>query len=116
MSNWSPPADWNPSAPSEAASDYDGIFSWSGESHAFTLGFGIGITGEQELILGFAGYTVAGTKVNFDFRDNEQLRQVVKEPAYALGGLIVGVFANRLTLGEPVHETLLALLRAVGVM
>ena len=110
------PEGWNPAAPKESATEFNGVFSWAGESHAFTLGFGIGIAGERELMVGFAGYAVAGGKANFEVGDDAHLRQVVEEPAYALGGLALGYVANRVALGQPIHEALLALLTGLGVM
>lgn len=109
------PDDWNPAAASEGKTDFNGVFSWAGESHAFTIGFGVGLTGEQSMMVGFAGYAVAGAKSQFEVSKDAHIRQVATEPAYALGGMVLGYIANLVSLGKPIHEYLLALLAAAGV-
>jgi hypothetical protein len=110
------PDGWNPDAASEEETEFDGVFSWAGESHAFAIGFGVGITGSTELMVALAGFTIAGEKAKFDMTDEPHMKHAVKEPAYALSGLALGYMMNLITLGEPAHESILGLLSATGVM
>lgn len=93
------PDEWNPAAPSESSTDFDGLFSWAGESHAFAIGFGVGLTADPTLMTAFVGYALADMKVRYDFTDDPHVRQVTEEPAYALGGMAIGYIVNTRLIG-----------------
>lgn len=92
--------EWNPAAPSEQASAFDGPFSWAGETHAFVAGVGVGLTGQPALITALVGYAVADVKIKKDLSDDIHIRQIAEEPAYAIAGVLIGLLINRMALSQ----------------
>lgn len=95
------PDEWDPAAPSEDSREYDGVFSWAGESHAFIIGLVLGFIGAKELMVALAGFALGGAKAEYNFSNDPHVRQVAEEPAYALSGLAVGFVLNLLIIGKP---------------
>ena len=80
-------------APSEQASDRDGAFSYHAETHAFAVGAGVAwialVTGNLQLL----GLVVPAITTGLRAKDGDYgmiLTDVVQEPHYALGGLLLG--------------------------
>jgi len=90
--------DWLTGADAEHERDSqrDGAFSYSKENHAFVLGLGAGLltglTGRRDLAV-----VVAAVALGVRAAPTGRLKQLRKEPWYALGGLILGFLAGLLT-------------------
>lgn len=96
----------DPSAPSEEDTEYDGFLSYAAEWHALTIGMGVGLTAALLFALGFVDlavlittaivFTALGMELE-DYvltkkldLDRKVVRDVSKEPWYAIGGVIIG--------------------------
>lgn len=87
--------------PTEADSERDGFLSYKSESHAagmgIAAGFYYGAEGNTRLLsLVYTG-AVYGTAKEKNGQRGRIWRDIVKEPHYALGGVIVGVLLGILT-------------------
>lgn len=106
-------------APSESDSARDGVLSYSAEVHALALGLGAGVVTALLLVLGHrelsalpavavVGWALGIRKVPKGA--DSHVRDVAREPAYAVGGVAVGVvvvLALAAVLGAPMPLLLL---------
>jgi len=82
-----------PISKTESGWRYDGPFSTYPEWHSFTLGLAAGLTGNEVLIgtaVAFATGNGARKKT-----DDQHWRDVATEPAYACGGIALGLLFAR---------------------
>lgn len=99
--------EWEPTAGRESASDYNGLFSWAGESHPFIICLALGLLGEMSLMVAVAGYAIRGAESEHKLSDDNHIRQIAMEPAYAMGGLAIGYLINRMARIGPVVQGLI---------
>lgn len=81
----------------EEETERDGFLSYSGEWHALTIGFGMGFYAPWELQTAFVGAVIARNKQqiqNHQFNQSGHMKDAKKEPAYTIGGLVVGNIAK----------------------
>lgn len=77
------------SRPTEESHEYDGVLSYADEWHALVLGLGVGITGNLALVSAVVSYALGRGSGSLDTSD-PHVRDVAEEPAYAIGGMVVG--------------------------
>jgi len=90
---------WDPDAPTESDSEYDGVLSYATEYHALAVGGVAGLCGAltygtpmQPAGLGLmiaVAATALGVKTSKRLRSALAAREVTKEPWYAVGGLVL---------------------------
>lgn len=88
-------------APTEAASDRNGLFSYAGEVHAFLLGVAAGYAAASldrpevagavmATALGYGGYRQVLKRSGVASKGESAVGEIEREPWYAIGGTIVG--------------------------
>lgn len=82
-------------APTEADSQRDGVLSYALEWHALIMGLGAGLASglaqRPELLV-----LVVGVALGIKAAPTKKLRQLKREPWYAIGGTLIG-YATTLT-------------------
>ena len=81
-------------AASEGSYDFDGGFSYHAESHAFGVGFGVGVTAAATNEYKPAGIIVSiifGLDRGSALSDGKIAQDIRQEPHYALFGLALGI-------------------------
>ena len=80
---------WDPDAPTESDSEYDGFGSYSSEWHAMGIGFAVGFASVMPIprlkrfVFGVVGLKGETTR-------SKAMREARKESWYALGAVIAG--------------------------
>lgn len=81
-------------SPSEADTTRDGAFSYKSETHAAGLGIAAGwyygATGQTQLLSLVYAAAVYGRVVGEEGQRRRLIKDVVREPHYALGAVVVG--------------------------
>ncbi|WP_323192859.1 hypothetical protein [Halostella sp. PRR32] len=96
------------SQPSEAAGEYDGVLSHVTEVHALLIGlasgFAAGVAGSPEMAAAVAaaaiGIQIPGLTAA-KFRGKKALREIRKEPWYAVGGTPIGYLVAMVATSLP---------------
>lgn len=82
-----------PTGEFEEDTERDGLLSYSVEVHVFAFGASVGLaaasTGDMQLVMGLVGLALGIGRLQQPFTKTVR-EQVVKEPAYALGGAALG--------------------------
>ena len=101
-----------PDAGSEEDTERDGFLSYAGEWHALILGIGVGLTGSMALVGLFTAWVLGkchlvellygGVKskvTGCPFKQSGHMKDAAKEPGYAIGGILFGLFLNGVFIG-----------------
>jgi hypothetical protein len=93
-------------AKTEADSERDGFLSYHAESHAVGLGISAGwfatATGQTQLLSVVYAAAVYGKASGVNEKRTRVVRDVVEEPHYGLGGVVVGaVFGTMVGVAMP---------------
>lgn len=85
----------------EATTERDGAFSYHAESHAAGLGIAAGwfatATGETKLLGVVYAAAVYGRASGTNDKRRRIVRDVIQEPHYAVGGVVIGAVIGMLT-------------------
>jgi hypothetical protein len=87
---------WDPDAPTESDSEYDGFASYSSEWHAMGIGFAVGFASVmpvprlKRFVFGVVGLG--------DETRSKAMREARKESWYALGAVIAGALFGLVSL------------------
>lgn len=94
------------SAGSEADSDYNGVFSYAGEYHAFIVGLSVGLVsgnlGTPEVALGLMAATLGlkgSEKLSRIIAADVAVAEIRREPWYSIGGVVVGYLGSAVAFG-----------------
>ena len=82
-------------APTEDESPRDGLLSYAGEWHSAVIGVATGLVSGLTGVFAFASFLVGAALTESYLAGNPRaLREVRREPWYALGGLVAGLLVG----------------------
>lgn len=73
--------------------EYRGLLSYAAKWHALLLGFGVGYAGGPELRTVVVAYAL-GRGGKGALGDSQHVRDIAKEPGYAIAGVVLGTVAK----------------------